>query len=313
MDGRGRIAQPQSARPRLGAPRLSVGSVVPVRVVRFVRRYLGPVAGWRAPRGVGIAASMVLVLGSIAYGTVKGDHVAALVGELKNARDAAANAAGFRVAEVAIAGRRLLTDQEVLAAAGVTRETTLLFLDAAEARTRITASPWIAEATVRKLYPGRLEIEITERVPFALWQTDGKINIISADGTVLAPLTDRRFVALPLVVGRGAEKKARGFLAILDRHPAIRTEVRAAILVGERRWNLKLKNGVDVRLPELNPEGGLATLARLARDRQLLTRDITAVDLRLPDRVSVRLSEDAARAREDATKVKKGKRKGGDA
>jgi cell division protein FtsQ len=186
-----------------------------------------------------------------------------------------------------------------------------LFLDVAEARAKLTASPWISEATVRKLYPHRLEIEITERVPFALWQTEGKINVIADDGSVLAPLTDRRFVALPLVVGRGAEKKAKAFLATLERYPAIRAEVRAAILVGDRRWNLKLKNGIDVRLSEQNAESGLNRLAGLDRDRKLLTRDITAVDLRLPDRVSVRLSEDAARARAD--KNKKVKRKGGDA
>ena len=263
------------------------------------------------PRGLGIVASGLLVLGSIGYGAVKGDHVAAFVEEFRTVRDVAAKAAGFRVAEVAIAGRRLLTDQEVLAAAGVTDRTSLLFLDVAEARARLTSSPWISEATVRKLYPHRLEIEITERVPFALWQTEGKINVIADDGSVLAPLTDRRFVALPLVVGRGAEKKAKAFLATLERYPAIRAEVRAAILVGDRRWNLKLKNGIDVRLPEQNAESGLNRLAGLDRDRQLLTRDITAVDLRLPDRVSVRLSEDAARARED--KSKKAKRKGGDA
>jgi cell division protein FtsQ len=277
----------------------------------MARRTLSPMMAWRVPRGIGIAASALLVLGSIGYGTVKGDHVAAFLEEARTLRDAAGNAAGFRVAEVAIAGRRLLTDQEVLAAAGVTSRTSLLFLDVAEARARLTASPWIAEAAVRKLYPGRLEIEITERVPFALWQTDGKINVIAADGSVLAPLTDRRFVSLPLVVGRGAEKKARGFLATLDRYPAIRQEVRAAILVGDRRWNLKLRNGIDVRLPEQNLQGGLERLATLDRERHLLTRDITAIDLRLPDRVSVRLSEEAARARED--KTRKVKRKGGDA
>jgi cell division protein FtsQ len=199
----------------------------------------------------------------------------------------------------------------VLATAGITSTTSILLLDVADARARLTASPWIAEATVRKLYPARLEVEITERVPFALWQTDGRISVISADGTVLGPLADRRFVALPLVVGRGAEKKAKAFLATLDRYPGIRDEVRAAILVGDRRWNLKLKNGIDVRLPEQNVEAGFATLAALDRDRRLLTRDITAVDLRLPDRVSVRLSEDAARARDDRNR--KAKRKGGDA
>ena len=130
---------------------------------------------------------------------------------------------------------------------------------------------------------------------------------------MLAPLTDRRFAALPLVVGPGAEKKAKDFLALLDRYPNIRSEVRASILVANRRWNLKLKNGIDVRLPEAAAEQGLATLAALDRDKQILTRDITAVDLRLADRVTVRLSDSAAQAREDLIKGKKAKRKGGDA
>jgi cell division protein FtsQ len=88
--------------------------------------------------------------------------------------------------------------------------------------------------------------------------------------------------------------------------------VRASIYVAERRWNLKLKNGVDVRLPETNLEGALATLARLDREKNLLSRDITAVDLRLADRLTVRLSDAVAQAREEAIK-KNTKKKGGDA
>ena len=89
--------------------------------------------------------------------------------------------------------------------------------------------------------------------------------------------------------------------------------MRASILVAERRWNLKLKNGLDVRLPEINVEAAFEMLLALDRDKKLLTRDITAVDLRLPDRVTVRLSEEAARARDEAMKPKKQKKKGGDA
>ena len=114
------------------------------------------------------------------------------------------------------------------------------------------------------------------------------------------------------MVGPGAAAKARDFLAILDKHPAIRDQVRASILVGERRWNLRLKNGIDVRLPETDIEGALTTLARLDREKGLLSRDITAVDLRLADRLTVRLSDAVARAREEAIK-KQGKKKGGDA
>jgi cell division protein FtsQ len=137
--------------------------------------------------------------------------------------------------------------------------------------------------------------------------------VIAADGTVLAARIEPRLAALPFVVGSGAAARARDFLAVLDRYPTIRDQVRATILVAERRWNLRLKNGIDVRLPETDLEAALATLARLDREKNLLSRDIVAVDLRLPDRLTVRLSDAAAEKREDALAAAKKKKKGGDA
>ena len=100
---------------------------------------------------------------------------------------------------------------------------------------------------------------------------------------------------------------------LLANYPNIRNQTRAIILVGDRRWNLRLTNGMDVRLPETGTEAALATLVKLDSDEQLLSRDITSIDLRLPDRVTVRLSEDAAKARADAIAASKPKRKAGDA
>ena len=89
--------------------------------------------------------------------------------------------------------------------------------------------------------------------------------------------------------------------------------LRASILVAERRWNLRLTNGIDVRLPETDVAAALDRLVALDRDKKLLSRDITMVDLRLPDRVTVRLSDAAAQARDEALKANKKKKKGGDA
>ena len=113
------------------------------------------------------------------------------------------------------------------------------------------------------------------------------------------------------MVGAGAETRAKDFLALLDHYPAIRDQLRAAILVAERRWNVMLKNGIDVRLPEAGVEQALDTLVKLDRDKKILSRDIAAIDLRLPDRVTVRLSDEAAAARQEALKAKKPKKKGG--
>ena len=200
----------------------------------------------------------------------------------------------------------------MLTIAGVTGRASLLFLDADAARARLMANPWIADAAVLKLYPDRLQISVTERQAFALWQKDGRLSVIAADGTVLEPFVENRYLNLPLVVGAGAQREARDFLAVVNRYPDIRSALRASIFVAERRWDLRLTNGIDVELPEANVAEALDRLVVLDHDKKILSRDITTVDLRLPDRVTVRLSDAAAQARDDALQSKK-KKKGGDA
>jgi cell division protein FtsQ len=286
------------------------------RLRRFVPRWLSIAASRQPPRHAGTAGAIGLCLASLAYGAVQGGHVPAILEALRDSRDAVANAAGFSIAAVSLSGEKQVSREAIFAAAGVTGRSSLLFLDVAAARARLLANPWIAEATVRKLYPDHLQIIVTERSAFALWQLGGKVSVIAADGTVVAALDDRTyaaFAALPFVVGAGAGTQAREFLALLDRYPTIRDEVRAAIRVAERRWNLKLKNGIDVRLPEVGADQALETLAALERDKHLLSRDLAAIDLRLPDRVTVRLADEVAKARDEALKDRKAKRKGGDA
>lgn len=274
---------------------------------------LRPLLDLPIPRGAGSAAvASVFVIAGI-YGAVYGGHIEAIGTQLRDARDAAANAAGFHIASIAIAGTKEATREEVLAAAGVTGKSSLLFLDAEAARTRLKSNPWIAEATILKLYPNRLHIALTERQAFAMWQKDKQVSVIASDGTVVQPFVDPRYANLPLLVGAGAEKAASDFLAITDRFPAIRDQVRAYVFVAERRWNLRLKSGIDIRLPEIEPERALETLMTLDRDKKLLSRDIAVIDLRFADRIVARLSDSAAAARQEAMKDKKVKRKGDDA
>ena len=335
MDGAGRLARslrslgPQAdlkaaaigavvlLRERLGLPRKPANKPAkkaakprlqreqPNRLIAFIERYF--------PHRAGVAATVLLLLGSAGFGVVKGGHLADFTAALSDTRNALANSAGFRITAVAINGRKQLTQDEVLAIGGVNGRSSLLFLDAATVRDKLKANPWIGEATVLKLYPGQLQIDIIERSAFALWQHDGRLAVISDDGAVLDPYLSRRFISLPLVVGKGADTRARDFLALLDRYPQVKSQTKAAILVGERRWNLRLKDGLDIRLPEHDVGNALAALSKFDREDRLFSRDIVAIDMRLPDRLTVQLSEDAAKAREELFKEKKPKKKAGDA
>jgi cell division protein FtsQ len=323
MDGAGRLAR--SLRPQADLKAAAIGAVVllreylglrprakkatieretPNRIVALLERYL--------PRRFGITATVLILLGSVGLGVVKGGHVDAFATVLGDTRNALANSAGFRITAIAINGRKQLSQDEVLGIGGVNGRSSLLFLDAATVRDKLKANPWIADATVLKFYPGQLQIDIVERTAFALWQQGGRLSVISDDGAVLEPYVSRRFVTLPLVVGKGAETRARDFLALLARYPQVHSVTKAAIFVGERRWNLRLKDGLDIRLPENDIGNALAALTRMDKEDRLFSRDIVAVDMRLPDRLTVQLSEDAAKAREELFKDKK-KKKAGDA
>jgi cell division protein FtsQ len=296
-------------RERLGLrARVSARPVInraPHRLILLIERY--------TPNRAGIALTVLMLLGSAGFGIVKGGHLDEMTAALSDARNALANSAGFRITTVAINGRKQLSQDEVLAIGGVNGRSSLLFLDAATVRDRLKANSWIADATILKLYPGQLQIDIVERSPFALWQQDGRLSVIADDGAVLEPYVSRRFVSLPLVVGKGADVRARDFLALLDRYPQVRSATKAAIFVGERRWNLRLKDGLDIRLPENDVGNALATLSKLDKEERLFSRDIVAVDMRLPDRLVVQLSDDAGKARDELFKDKKTKKKAGDA
>jgi cell division protein FtsQ len=301
-----RLAQAESASAKRKAAKLRPQREPnPNRLIALVERYL--------PNRAGVAATVLILLGSAGFGIVKGGHVEELTQALSDTRNALANSAGFRITTVGINGRKQLSQDEVLAIGGVNGRSSLLFLDADAVRDKLKANPWIGEATVLKLYPGRLQIDIVERSAFALWQQDGHLSVIADDGAVLEPYVTRRFTSLPLVVGKGAETRARDFLALLDRYPQVRAVTKAVIFVGERRWNLRLKDGLDIRLPEHDVGNALAVLSKIDKEDKLFSRDIVTVDMRLSDRLIVQLSDDAAKARDDLLKDKKPKKKAGDA
>jgi cell division protein FtsQ len=268
----------------------------PSAVVRFLAR-----------RGTGSLLALVFLSLALGYGFVRGGHYDDMVREDGTLSDIFARGLGFGLKAITIVGARELSEKEILTAAGLSDRNSLLFINAADVRAKLLNVPLVAEANVRKLYPDRLMIEVTEREPFAIWQKDGVLEVISADGTVIDQLRDQDFADLPFVVGEGANQRVAEFLALLDVAGDLRSKIRAGILVGERRWTLKLTTGLDVKLPETNPQDALVQFVRLARDMRLLDKDIVSADMRVAGRVGVRLTDEAYAARLDAMSKKKGK------
>ena len=257
-----------------------------------------------ARAGVGSLALFIAFGATIALGLVHSGAYADFVARNGAPHETLARLLGFPIDSVTISGQVRLHENEILAATGVDAHSSLLFLDAAETRRRLMELPLVQSARVLKLYPNRLVIALEERQPAAIWQREGRVKVISADGTPIADLNDPRFLGLPFVVGAGAEKRLPEYAALLRDLGDLSTRVRAGALVSGRRWSLIMSNGVEVKLPEVDPGAAVGLLVRLQRDTRILDKDIRSIDLRLVDRVAVRLTEQGAETRENATKRK---------
>lgn len=270
--------------------RLSLGLAI---VWKRLGSYGRAMQAWPLPSFPVLAVSL---LGSTAvYGAALGGHAPAIL-------DWASEPFGFALDRVDVTGNAESSQIDILQAVWMGGAATLPALDVASTRQAIEEMPWVESATVSKIYPNTLSVEIVEKAPYAVWQRGAELTVIDRDGGDIVPFSTTRFTELPLVVGTGADREAADLIDRIEIIPELTPRIRAYVLVAERRWDLHLTNGVVVKLPEVEPIEAAAELVRMDRDTQVLSRDIVSVDLRVPDRVVVKLTPEAKERRDAALK-----------
>jgi cell division protein FtsQ len=157
-------------------------------------------------------------------------------------------------------------------------------------RTGLEKLPWVRRASVRRVWPDRLEVELEEHVALARWGDEGLVNTY---GERFQASSDR---ALPLFVGPAASEREMAiryarFLRLLT---PLDAPLERVVLTQRYAWQLRLAGGLDVMLGR---DGDLAE-QRLQRfvavyDATLkkIPRRHEYVDLRYPNGFALRMPE----------------------
>lgn len=247
-------------------------------LVRRIRKFLRPIA-W-----ISAASVVLLVIAGLLHSAAPGGSVASF---REGLGDATAFA-GLRVTHIDIKGRHNTPEPLLRAALGVHIGSPILGFSVERARKRIERLSWVDHATVERRLPGTIVVNLQERRPFAIWQHHNKFVLIDRHGQIVTNEDVEQFRNLPLVVGTGAPEAATKLLDALSALPGIQQRVVAAVRVGQRRWNLLMKSGMTIELPEGHAPVALQRLAELQRDHVVLDRPLSVIDMRLPDRVVFR-------------------------
>jgi cell division protein FtsQ len=255
-----------------------------------------------APRHFGVIFASAFLVSTGLYGMVLGGHTPLVLKETTSR-------IGFAVGQIKVTGHTETSEIDVLEQLDLDGATSLIGFDSEAARQRVLLMPWVATAQVTKLYPDGVSVEITEKQPFAVWQHDDVLSLVEEKGGEIIAFSDEKYLDLPLVIGEGANIKAHEIVSTISAFPAIAAQVKSYAYIGGRRWDLRLKDGVTLQLPEKNMDAALTAVAQLEKGQALLGRDIEAVDLRIDDRMVVRLTAEAQSVRDATIKELDSKKK----
>lgn len=247
----------------------------------------------------GVTATALVVGLAVLWHSGAPHRLAGLIGN--KVLEATANA-GLRVEEITIVGRSRTPSESIVQALDLDHGDPILGFDIGRAKDRLEAIASVRAVAVERRLPGSIHLVVAEREPVAIWQSGGRYILIDRMGHEIPGPIDG-FTNLPVVVGDGAPQRADDLLTLLAGEPMIASRVKAAIRVGGRRWDLKLDDvakGVEVKLPEDEPQAALARLAGIEREHALLGRRLSMIDLRHPERLVLRAErEPAADRRKD--------------
>lgn len=154
-------------------------------------------------------------------------------------------------------------------------------------KTKLEKIGWVKEVNIERQLPSTLHIRIVERIPRAIWQYQKNLRLIDKEGAIITDKKLSEYSKLPVLVGKDAADNASDLFDVMASEPELSSLVVSAIRVGERRWNVRLNNDVEVKLPEIDALAAWQHLAKLQKEKKLLDREVKTIDLRLRDKMYI--------------------------
>ena len=238
------------------------------------------------------ALGAVVICGGVILFT--GNRLQAIGDAARSSFYSALGSAGFRMTSLQIAGASPMASADIAKAAGLTKDQPILGVDLAAIRTRVEQVGWVESASVTRMLPNTMTIRVVERRPVAVWQLDGRMQVIDSAGQVIREADPGAFPQLPLVVGAGANASGGAVFDLVKARPRLVQRLEALVRVDGRRWDLRLKDGALIQLPATNEAEAMIRLDQLDQGQKVLDLGLQRIDLRTPGMVVVQKRDGAA-------------------
>lgn len=155
----------------------------------------------------------------------------------------------FAITNLEVEGIRRLSREDVLEAAGVHLGENVFGFDTVLAEAKLSKSPWVQSARVRRKLPSTVEITLREHQPAALLVVLGKTFLVSEEGAPIKEVSPGDPHDLPVITGLSADELRR------DRRAEV-ARIKAALDLLDHYAELPLAKNYPAEEVHLEDDGG---------------------------------------------------------
>lgn len=197
---------------------------------------------------------------------------------------------GFIVNDINIEGYERLSPEDIAGLITFNPGDNLYDVPIDKIRNQLESHPWIASATVERVLPSTIRISIHEERPKAVFINGNERYFVNDDGKIIEKLTDipsgESYIYL---IGKEANLSYSSVLDEVYESEAIYQRIEGLVKIGQRRWDIKLKNNITVKLPPKNVMASLSKFSEIMRDNIDFFNSGSIIDLRfMPEKIYIK-------------------------
>ena len=192
-----------------------------------------------------------------------------------------------RLKNVKISGIKNTKVSDIVNIVSDQRGISLTSIDLKKISSEIDNIDWVKKSELRKIYPSTLEVQVYEHNPIAIWYNEGDKFLVDRDSKIITELNPNKFKNLKVVAGPNALEDIPVIISMIKKYPEFEKKIKSLLRVGDRRWTIRLHNGITIHLPEKNIANAIEEIEDLDNEYSLLSRYIEIIDMRLPDRIDI--------------------------
>lgn len=192
---------------------------------------------------------------------------------------------GLGINIVSLEGNHFVNKEDILKL--IDKNKPILFISLSEIKHNIELlSRWVKNVDVQRILPNTIIITIEEHKPFAIWHHDNQFSIVDSTGYVI--INDYYIDGLISIFGNNALSELDFVRSVVNSNTELSHEIHSFNYMQDKHWNVIFNNGLEVKLPQDNPNYAWNCLKKLHDELNIIKSNWKIIDLRTQNKIFIK-------------------------